>query len=839
MEYWLVCADIAIDIWRRYIMKRTIGIIMVLLMLMSVTGAWADNAKDTQTGSEKVKVIIGFVDTPDKGDENMIRGHGGKTKYTYHIINAKAVEISEQSIAHIKNNPRVAYVEEDAKVYALDAELDNSWGVKHIGAGVVHEYNKGAGVNVSIIDTGIDTTHPDLYANYKGGYDYVNNDADPKDDNGHGTHCAGIVAAEDNGIGVVGVAPGANLYAVKVLNRVGSGYISDVIAGIDWSVNNDMDVVSMSLGSSTSSTSLKTACDDAYEAGLVVVAAAGNSGDGNSNTTELSYPAAYDSVIAVGATDRYDTAPSWSNSGPYLELAAPGAGIYSTLPTYRVTLTRTYGYNYGTLSGTSMACPHVAGTAALVLFSDPTLTNEDVRLRLNTTADNLGPEGWDSVYGNGLVDADEAATGDLVPVVNIVNPMADFTVSGTIEIEASASDDVGVTQVDFYIDDVWLGNGTVVPYTASWDTETVLDGLHIVTATATDTAGQTASDTITVTVDNIDELPTVEITTPVDGVTVSGIITIEANASDDVGVTKVDFYINDTLLATDDTEPYNTSWNTTTVADGSHIITATATDTAGQTASDMNGVTVDNTPPDQVTNLIVTTISSSKLDLSWSAITEMNLDHYNVYRNTTSGGPYNLVASPTTNSYSDTGLEASTTYYYTVTAVDTAGNEGTASDEANGTTDEASAVQDFANQDIPVSGTVSEDYTYTHDSDNTSESITEVSTRGRPSSRYSYLEHRWTIDVAGGTKVTFNVEAYHNANTENDHFEFAYSTDGSTYTDMLTVTKTEDDDTLQTCELSETLSGTVYIRVVDTDQTGGRTALDAIYIDQMYIECVP
>ncbi len=729
-------------------MKRTIGIIMVLLMLMSVTGAWADNAKDTQTGSEKVKVIIGFVDTPDKGDENMIRGHGGKTKYTYHIINAKAVEISEQSIAHIKNNPRVAYVEEDAKVYALDAELDNSWGVKHIGAGVVHEYNKGAGVNVSIIDTGIDTTHPDLYANYKGGYDYVNNDADPKDDNGHGTHCAGIVAAEDNGIGVVGVAPGANLYAVKVLNRVGSGYISDVIAGIDWSVNNDMDVVSMSLGSSTSSTSLKTACDDAYEAGLVIVAAAGNSGDGNSDTTELSYPAAYDSVIAVGATGRYDTAPSWSNSGPYLELAAPGVGIYSTLPTYRVTLTRTYGYNYGTLSGTSMACPHVAGTVALVLFSDPTLTNEDVRLRLNTTADNLGPEGWDSVYGNGLVDAENATQpGDAPPVVDLVNPA--------------------------------------------------------------------------------------------DGSTVSGTIIIEANASDDVGVTKVDFYINDTLLATDDTEPYNTSWNTTTVADGSHIITATATDTAGQTASDMNGVTVDNTPPDQVTNLIVTTISSSKLDLSWSAITEMNLDHYNVYRNTTSGGPYNLVASPTTNSYSDTGLEASTTYYYTVTAVDTAGNEGTASDEANGTTDEASAVQDFANQDIPVSGTVSEDYTYTHDSDNTSESITEVSTRGRPSSRYSYLEHRWTIDVAGGTKVTFNVEAYHNANTENDHFEFAYSTDGSTYTDMLTVTKTEDDDTLQTCELSETLSGTVYIRVVDTDQTGGRTALDAIYIDQMYIECVP
>ena len=733
-------------------MKRTIGIIMVLLMLMSVTGAWAGNAKDTQTGSEKVKVIIGFVDTPDKGDENMIRGHGGKTKYTYHIINAKAVEISEQSIAHIKNNPRVAYVEEDAKVYALDAELDNSWGVKHIGAGVVHEYNKGAGVNVSIIDTGIDTTHPDLYANYKGGYDYVNNDADPKDDNGHGTHCAGIVAAEDNGIGVVGVAPGANLYAVKVLNRVGSGYISDVIAGIDWSVNNDMDVVSMSLGSSTSSTSLKTACDDAYEAGLVIVAAAGNSGDGNSDTTELSYPAAYDSVIAVGTTGRYDTAPSWSNSGPYLELAAPGVGIYSTLPTYRVTLTRTYGYNYGTLSGTSMACPHVAGTVALVLFSDPTLTNEDVRLRLNTTADNLGPEGWDSVYGNGLVDADEAAPGvdTTPPTISDLTPADEALVN------------------------------TQIP---------------TISATVTDVSG--------------------------------------------INETSIVLKVDEAVVHTYNSKTGLVSYTPyTDLAEGVHTVTLNVSDTVGNLATDSWSFTVDTIPPEQVTGLTVTTVSS-KLDLSWSAITEMNLDHYNVYRNTTSGGPYNLVASPTTNSYSDTGLEASTTYYYTVTAVDTAGNEGTASDEANGTTDEASAVQDFANQDIPVSGTVSEDYTYTHDSDNTSESITEVSTRGRPSSRYSYLEHRWTIDVAGGTKVTFNVEAYHNANTENDHFEFAYSTDGSTYTDMLTVTKTEDDDTLQTCELPETLSGTVYIRVVDTDQTGGRTALDAIYIDQMYIECVP
>ena len=169
---------------------------MVLLMLMSVTVAWAGNAKDTQTGGEKVKVIIGYVDKPNHADEDMIRGNGGKTKYTYHIIDAKAAEIPEQAIDRIKKNPRVAYVEEDAKVYALDAELDDSWGVKRIGAGEVHdEGNTGAGVNVSIIDTGIDYTHPDLNDNYGGGYDFANNDVDPIDDAGHGTHCAGIVCS--------------------------------------------------------------------------------------------------------------------------------------------------------------------------------------------------------------------------------------------------------------------------------------------------------------------------------------------------------------------------------------------------------------------------------------------------------------------------------------------------------------------------------------------------------------------------------------------------------------------------------------------------------------------
>jgi len=406
-------------------MKKTIGIVMVLLMLMSVTVAWAGNAKDTQTGGEKVKVIIGYVDKPNHADEDVIRGHGGKTKYTYHIINAKAVEIPERAIDRIKRNPRVAYVEEDAKVYALEDTLP--WGVDRIGAGVVHVGgNTGAGVNVSIIDTGIDHTHSDLDGNYKGGYDFVNNDANPMDDAGHGTHCAGIVAAEYNGAGVVGVAPEAYLYGVKVLDSAGNGYDSDVIAGIDWSVQNGMDIISMSLGGS-SSASLGVACDAAYNAGIVVVAAAGNSGNPPGKGNNVIYPAAYSSVIAVAATDSNDERARWSSTGPGVELAAPGVSIYSTVPG-----------GYSTKSGTSMACPHVAGTAALVIVAGITdgnnngRINDEVRARLTETADDLGELGKDNLYGYGLVNADEAVS----PIVPNTPPVADAggSYSGTEDV---------------------------------------------------------------------------------------------------------------------------------------------------------------------------------------------------------------------------------------------------------------------------------------------------------------------------------------------------------------------------------------------------------------------
>ncbi len=222
------------------------------------------------------------------------------------------------------------------------------------------------GINVSILDTGIDYNHPDLAANYRGGYDFVNNDTDPMDDHGHGTHCARIVAAVDNEIGVIGAAPKVNLYGVKVLNSSGIGYESDVVAGVQWAVDNGMKIISMSIGSDSDLASLHTALDSAYNAGLLLVVAAGND-----NEYGIDYPAAYETVIAVGAINQSNARcdyPGWwgSDWGPELELTAPGVYINST---YR-------GGGYTKMSGTSMACPHVAGTAALVWKAYPEYNNK-------------------------------------------------------------------------------------------------------------------------------------------------------------------------------------------------------------------------------------------------------------------------------------------------------------------------------------------------------------------------------------------------------------------------------------------------------------------------------
>ncbi len=260
------------------------------------------------------------------------------------------------------------------------------WGVKRVNAPSAWATTMGQGVKVGIIDTGIDYTHPDLKANYAGGYNAIDTAKPPLDDNGHGTHVAGIIAAVSDGAGVVGVAPKASLYAVKVLSAQGSGAYSAIVDGIQWAVSNNMDVVNMSLGSPSGSTAIQKAVEAAYKAGVTLVVAAGN------DSGPVNYPAKYPQAIAVAASDSADKIASFSSRGAEIAVIAPGVAINSTY----------MGGVYKSLSGTSMASPHVAGLAALAVAAGAKTPGE-VRKALTGAAVSIGLQ--PAEQGAGLVDA--------------------------------------------------------------------------------------------------------------------------------------------------------------------------------------------------------------------------------------------------------------------------------------------------------------------------------------------------------------------------------------------------------------------------------------------------
>lgn len=352
--------------------------------------------------------------------EALMEKFGGVKIKNLDLIGGKAVFLPPAAVEILRQQTGVLRIDDDVIVEALANRPVFSrwvrptptpttppvqvlpWGVDRIDAEKVWATTNADLIKVGIIDTGIDVQHPDLVGNLKGGVNTIRSTSSYNDDNGHGTHVAGIVAALNNTFGVVGVGPQIDLYAVKVLDRNGSGYLSDVIEGLDWAIKNGMQVVNMSLGTSLNIQSFRDAVQRVNAAGVVQVVAAGNSGG------SVLYPAAYPEAIAVSATDQSNTIASWSSRGPEVDLAAPGVNIYST---YK-------GSKYQTLSGTSMASPHVAGAAALVLSvpskcenlldSIPGCSPAEVQKRLEMTAEDLGDGGRDNLYGYGLVDAEKA-----------------------------------------------------------------------------------------------------------------------------------------------------------------------------------------------------------------------------------------------------------------------------------------------------------------------------------------------------------------------------------------------------------------------------------------------
>jgi serine protease len=317
------------------------------------------------------------------------------------------------------NYPRSGTWEPNDQLYPLQ------WHFDHVNAEAAWDIRQGGSsvIVVAVLDSGVayenNTPYalaPDLAGTvFVPGYDFVNSDDHPNDDHWHGTHVTGTIAqTTNNGLGVAGLAFGVSIMPVKVLGDDGKGVVADVVDGIYYAVDHGANVINMSLGGDGRNQAEADALAYAYEHGVVVVCSAGNKYvEGN----PIQYPAAYESAIAVGATGYDKTRASYSNTGTYIDIVAPGGdGSYSVLQQTFSGAYNNFGFYYA--QGTSMAAPHVSAAAALLLSLNAALTPDEIRFILESTAFDLGPDGWDEEYGHGLLDVAAA----LSLVVSVATP---------------------------------------------------------------------------------------------------------------------------------------------------------------------------------------------------------------------------------------------------------------------------------------------------------------------------------------------------------------------------------------------------------------------------------
>ncbi|WP_078429746.1 S8 family serine peptidase [Alkalihalobacterium alkalinitrilicum] len=370
-------------------MKKLLSILIVFLFIFQLVPH-----VDAQSDEE---IIILFK---DKIDLDIIGQVKGKVEHEFENIPAVAITVSEEMKEALENNPNVLAIESDQVIQIQSQAQVQDWGIKRINAPNAWEAGyTGKGVKIAVIDTGI-APHNDL--KIAGGASFTPYTTSYVDDNGHGTHIAGIIGARNNGFGTVGVAHEAELYAVKVLGKDGSGLLSSIVAGIDWAITNNMDIINLSLGAEIESPSLKEAVDRAYNNGILVVAAAGNNGSTNGVGDTVNFPARYDSAIAVSATNKSDQRATFSATGNAVELAAPGVEIYSTH----------LKNGYAHMSGTSMATPYVSGNLALLKEAYPNLSPAQIREKLQKNVIDLGANGRDPWFGFGLIQAPQIVEND-------------------------------------------------------------------------------------------------------------------------------------------------------------------------------------------------------------------------------------------------------------------------------------------------------------------------------------------------------------------------------------------------------------------------------------------
>ena len=529
----------------------------------------------------------------------ILRGHGAKSQGRLNGLNVHVVELPVSAEGHeetvaaaLARNPNVKFAEVD-RLIAPSAITDNDtyfsmeWHLPKVFATTAWSYSLGTGVTIAILDSGVDSSHPDLSAQLVPGWNFYDNNSNTSDVTGHGTAVAGTAAAaSDNGIGVSSIAGGARIMPVRIADPTGYAYWSTVAQGITWAADHGARVASLSYQGASASSTIISAAQYLRSKGGVLIVAAGNTG-AIDNTASTPY------ITVVSATDQNDAFCSFSTYGSFVDISAPGTGIISTMK----------GGGYGTFSGTSFSTPIVAASAALVIAKRPDFAPSQIDSTLLSTATDLGAAGRDIYFGYGRVNAaaavQQAATASTAdttaPSVAITSPTGG-TVSGTVAISVNATDNVGVTKVALRINGSVVASDTSSPYQYAWNSATVANGTVTVTAVAYDAAGNsTVSAPVSLNVSNATlsvvasdtTPPGVILTSPANGSVVSGMVSVKTSASDNSGAAGITqaLYIDGALKATAIGTPLSYNWNTRKATKGTHTLQVRAHDAAGNSTS--------------------------------------------------------------------------------------------------------------------------------------------------------------------------------------------------------------------------------------------------------------
>ncbi len=562
-----------------------------ILLASSAAMALPDNARKDETGYYVSGQILVKAESglSDSRFVNILAKYSAMVERRINGIGVSVVRVppglEKKIIDELNQDGNIEFAELDRLVppgfVPNDPSFGSQWHHAKIGSATAWDSVSADGVIVAILDTGVNPTHVDLVSVLLTGWNVPSQNTDTQDHHGHGTAVAGAAAAAvNNGIGVAGVAKDAKILPVKITEATdGVASWSNIASGITWSANNGAKVVSNSYASYRGATVISAANYLKSKGGLMF-SAAGNDG------SECVVPE-NSAIMVISATTSSDVKASWSNYGDCIDVAAPGSSIYTT----------SNSGGYRSASGTSLATPVAAGLAALIYGVNQNFSSNDVENIMKISAHDLAGTDFDPKFGYGRIDAAAAAalaqtyqptvTDTQAPTTLVTSPSSGATVNGIVTVTANASDNIGVTRVDLYVNGAFYSSDTQSPYAFSWDTTPLGNANATLAAHAYDAAGNKGvSSGVSVKVQNFTDVtpPIVSISNPAAGAKVTGVIAVTASATDDTGVQGIDLYIDGKKVSSATGANLSYNWNTKKVKAGSHTLKVLATDTSGNTA---------------------------------------------------------------------------------------------------------------------------------------------------------------------------------------------------------------------------------------------------------------